>query len=121
MRAQSRRHASLRNDTGVDGEAKGQGCSTLQIRTLSSIAQAPAAIAKQILPWQRASPRGWRWCCAGLAGEAELEEERDVWNHCQQRCCEGRAVRLQSCRPAKSIKPTEIQSREERKQASCQK
>lgn len=68
MRARSRRHASLRNDPGVDGEAKGQGCSTLQIRTLSSIAQAPAAIAKQILPWQRASPRGLEVVLGVLCG-----------------------------------------------------
>lgn len=114
MHAHPHWHASLRNDTGVEGEVKCQGCSTLQIRTLSSIAQALAAIAKQILPWQRASPGtgggaggsvpgpGWWW--------GEVEEERDERHRHQHRFCGGRGFRLQSRHPAKSIKSTGTQS-----------
>lgn len=124
-RAHPRWHASLRNDTGVDGKVKGQGCSALQIRNSSSIAQALAAMAKRILPWQRASPStgggagaaapgpGWWW-----GGE---EEERDVRHHHWHRFCGRRGFRLQSRCPAKSIEPTEIESRKERKPVSCQK
>ena len=99
-RAHPRWHACLRNDTGADGEVKGQGCSALQIWTLSSIAQALAAIAKWILPWQRASPGAGGsvgvLCWGQAGGEAEMEGERDA-QHRRQRREGGQAPELSPC------------------------
>lgn len=90
----------------------------LQTGTLSSTADALAAFAEWILPWQRASPTagggagvaGWGSCgegegCAALLPALLLLRE---------------GIRLRSCCPAKSIKLTERHSREKRKQAGCQ-